>query len=81
MEFPDDALDGDGFFPGIRTMNRRAGKDSDFDGFGYRAFYYYYVERIMDIDVIAQLADRGDSGAVGIATKLAGVRSLKGRAA
>lgn len=78
--FPDAALDGDDFFPGITAMNRRAGRN-DFDGFGYRAFYYYYVERIMDIDVIAELADRGDSGVRGvtIGDKLSGVR--RGRAA
>lgn len=59
--FPYFAFEGDDIFPGIEEFNLDSGRTRD-DGFGYRAFYYYYVERIMDIGVIERLADRGDSG-------------------
>lgn len=44
----------------IDQINERAGKPR-FDGYGYRRFYYEYVERLSMEDSI-QLADRGDSG-------------------
>lgn len=44
----------------IIRFNRRHGKDDD-DSFGYRQYYYKYVERL-DIDEASELADRNDSG-------------------
>lgn len=45
----------------IVATNRRAGKDSILDGFGYRQFYYEYVERLDDGE-ISDIVDRNDSG-------------------
>jgi hypothetical protein len=47
------------FLRRIRQINERAGLSID-DGFGYRRFYYEYVERL-DIQESLDLAERGDS--------------------
>lgn len=52
--FPDWALER------IHAYNSAAGKSRD-DSFGYRRFYYWYVERIGDFEN-EFYADRGDSG-------------------
>lgn len=44
----------------IEEENRRTGR-SPVDGYGFRRFYWAYVENI-PVDEIGDLADRGDSG-------------------
>jgi hypothetical protein len=45
----------------VERYNRAAGKQSIEDGFGYRQFYYEYVERLSD-DEVSDIVDRNDSG-------------------
>lgn len=44
----------------IRQINIRAGRDA-YDGYGFRQFYFEYVERLSREESI-ELADRADSG-------------------
>lgn len=44
----------------IREINRKVGLGPD-DGYGYRRFYYEYVERLSQEESI-QISERGDSG-------------------
>jgi hypothetical protein len=48
------------FLRRIRQINVRAGKESADDGYGYRRFYFEYVERL-DIQESLDIAERGDS--------------------
>lgn len=71
QQFSEWSSKGVGFPPSalrrIRAYNKAAGLSRD-DGFGFRRYYYEYVERL-DPEEVSELADRADSGTRYLANK------------